>query len=222
MKKAITTSILLLTPFAWSAMATTQAPEIGNYYPLRVGDTWIYQVFDHKAKQGSSNRTVVVEVEREEIYVRPKMTKDGKEMPEKKFDGHILKSTSGGKTTRDHVVRMEDGIHRVHAADTQITPPLLFIKLPDAFVGKAWEANSTSGNTTIKGTFTPQLTDVKVGDRASKLLIISFRDNQQGEDRVEIDYWFLPGDGMAQQRIKTKGHEITLKLVKFTPAVKKG
>jgi hypothetical protein len=217
MKKALLAAILVSMLLAWASASSAQVPEPLAFYPLKVGQKWTYQVTDLKAPQQApdAKRNVVIEVEREEPYVRPKMTtKDGKELEEKKFTGYILKSTSGGKVTRDHVVAMEDGIYRVHAAETQISPPLPFIKWPNIFQAKAWEANATSGNTTIKATFTPKLEDVKLNTgEATKLLTVSYRDHQPGGDRVEIDYYFLPGIGMYQQRVKTKNHEIMLKLV---------
>jgi hypothetical protein len=207
MKPVLALSLL----FALAATVVAQ-PAGSEFYPLKVGQQWTYQVFDLKSAQPMKNPsgTVVVEVEREEPFVRMKPMA-GKNV-EERFAGFILKSTSGGKTTRDHVAILEEGIHRIHAAGTQMTPPLLFLRTADPG-GKPWEANSTSGNTTIKGTFTPRLEDIKLSDgKQGKVLIVSFRGDQAGEARIEIDCWYLPGVGLAQQRIKTKNHEILLKL----------
>src|SRR5271170_3921808 len=78
-----------------------------DQFPLKVGNRWTYLArnpgADGAAKEGGK-KTVVVEVEREEVY--------------QKNVGFILKMTSGGKTTRDHVVVLSDGVYRIHAAGT--------------------------------------------------------------------------------------------------------
>lgn len=186
-------------------------------YPLNVGDRWKYRVIDLKAPQPKADpkKKVVVEVERHQIFTR-KVTINAKETTENKV-GFILKSTSGGKTTRDHVIVLEDGIHRIHAAGTPITPPLLFFKQP-LKEGEKWECNSISGNTTIKGTFTWRNERITVPYGPFDTVVVSFTNNKAGEDRVEIDYWFALNVGMVKQRVREKDREIALELESYVPA----
>jgi len=216
MHKIMMAAIALLATGVTSLFAQTMHQSV--FYPLNIGDRWTYRVLDLKAAPTSadSKKKVVVEVERQEPYTR-KVEKDGKSATETKI-GFILKSTSGGKTTRDHVVVLEDGVYRIHAAGTPITPPLLFFKLKDVKIGEMWDGKSVSGNTTIKGTFTLRQEGVtvpfrKVGDA----LFVSFTNNKAGEDRVEIDYWFVKDIGMVKQRVREKDREIVLELEKYEP-----
>ncbi|MSQ93349.1 MAG: hypothetical protein EXR98_02195 [Gemmataceae bacterium] len=200
---------------ASASMAAAQVPPYDfKYYPLKVGNRWTYLATDLKAPDAKAapTRRVVVEVEREEIYVDKKLNKDGKEVVTK-YTGFLVKSTSGGKTTRDHVLVLADGVYRIHAAGTPISPPLPFFKT----AGK-WNADSVSGNTTINGTFTGALNRVNVGKTTYDAFLVSFRDTKTGDDRVEIDYWFVESIGMVKQRVRAKSHEIVLELEKFDKA----
>src|SRR5437879_7731797 len=94
--------------------ALGQPPLKTDFYPLVPGYRWTYQASEPKMPQAKVQR-VVVQVDREEIYVDKKLDKEGKDVS-RKFTGFLLKSTSGDKTTVDHVVVMPDGVYRVHAA----------------------------------------------------------------------------------------------------------
>lgn len=183
-----------------------------DFFPLAKGYQWTYLASEPKMPSGKARR-VTVTVDREEPYVEKKLEKDNTTTT-KKYGGFLLKSVSGDKTTFDHVVVMPDGVHRLHTAGTPLTPPLLFFKL-GIKPGETWEANSTSGNTTIKGTFTIGSDRVKVPLDSFDAIRVSFRGDKTGDDRVEIDNWFAKGVGMVKQHIRAKNHEIVLDLEKF-------
>jgi hypothetical protein len=196
--------------------ATAQPALATEYYPLAVGSKWTYLMVDLRATSSKADpkRHVYVEVERTEPYLDKKTDKE--KVVEKMYTGFLLKSTSGDKVTRDHVVVMPDGVYRVHAAETPISPPLPFFKLVLEPGKNSWLADSTSGNTTIKGTFTISSVGVTVPlDNFKKAILVSYRSQKAGDDRIEIDYWFVKDVGMVQQRIRTKSHEVMLKLEKF-------
>ena len=200
-----------------TAPVMSQTASTHPFYPLNIGDRWTYRVIDLKSPKTKldSKKKVEVEVERQEPYMR-KNEKDPKAPAETKI-GFILKSTSGGKTTRDHVIVLDNGIHRIHAAGTPITPPLLFFKAP-LNKGDKWECNSTSGNTTIKGMFSWKVERINVPAGAFDTVAVSFTNNKAGEDRVEIDYWFAEKVGMVKQRVREKDREIALELERYEPA----
>jgi hypothetical protein len=139
---------------------------------------------------------------------------NGKVAPEKRT-GYLLKTTSAGKDAFDHVVIMEEGIHKVHVAKTQMTPPLLFFKLPlNLNAGEKWEVNSTSGNATVKGTYTAKVDKIEVpifGKKTVSAVLVSFTDHQH----VKVDTWFVEKVGMVKQRVQTKDHGVELELEKF-------
>ena len=192
-----------------------------EHYPLKIGTRWTYRVYDKKAQQTKTDpvRKVEVSVEREEFYTENRLDKDGK-MKLEKYPGYILKSTSGSKSTLDHVIVTRQGFLRVHTAGTPLTPPLLFLKLDLDKGQKSWEWPSTSGNTTINGTFTVSADTIRVlafKDPKSAVLV-SYRDQQAKEKQVEIDFWFVQGVGMVKQRIRERTHDIELELEKYEPA----
>ena len=189
-----------------------------DFYPLKVKSRWTYRAIDVKTAQPNTDqkRLVVIEIEREEPYVRSTVDKDNKTTDEK-FPGFILKSTSGGKTTRDHVVLMKDGLQKVNVAGTSMTPPLLFFKF-GLKPGMTWDVSSTSGNTKINGTFTLGADLVSVPQGKHNAFKVSYTNNKPAEERVENEWWFVHNVGMVKQRIKSKEHEIVLELEKYEPA----
>src|ERR1019366_8322736 len=143
MTRAMTASLCCMIVGASSGFA--QEPLPSPYFPLEVGYRWTYRVTDLKAPAGKADpkRNVVVEVERKEVYVEKK--KDKGIETAKEYMGFILKSTSGGKATLDHVVVLPNGVYRVHVAETPINPPMLFFKF-GANAGESWPPDSLSGN----------------------------------------------------------------------------
>ena len=217
---------------ACASSAQAQDPIKSPYFPLEDGHRWTYRVTDLKAPRGKDDpkRTVVVEVERQEVYVE-KTTTDGKEA-RKEYMGYLLKSTSGGKSTLDHVVVLLTGVHRIHAAETPINPPLNFFKFTDLKAGSTWPCDSISANKAIKGTFTASLVDLTLPDVAigkglpekmtfKSTYLISYSNNKQGNDAIEIDYWFAHKFGIVKQRMKAQNHEVLLELERFEEDVGK-
>jgi hypothetical protein len=207
MKKIMAIAILLAAAAGGPVRGQAQV-QTTDLFPLKVGNRWTYLASNPGAEGQAKEeaKRVIIEVEREEVY--------------QKNVGYILKMTSGGKTTRDHVVVLADGIHRVHAAGTPISPPLCIFKLGPA-AGLTWQADSKSGNTTIKGTFARNPKQVAVTVPAGKFdnaFLISFSNDKAAEDRIEIDCWYVQGKGMVRQRVKTKGPENILELEKYEPA----
>jgi hypothetical protein len=205
MNKTLMASVCVLIVCANTALAQAL-----DYFPLKIDHKWTYVV------NADPKKKVVIEVERTEDYTR-KEIKDDKKTEPKKFTGFILKTTSGDKVTRDHVVVMEDGVYRIHAAGTLINPPLLFFKF-HVKSGETWTCESESGNTKIKGTSTANLLKNQGADGKTDYWKIEFNNNKPGDERIEITYWFAPGYGMIQQHVKMKNHDIVLKLEKFEPA----
>jgi len=203
MKRHLTASICVLIVCASPVLA--QAPDWREFFPLKVGHKWTYIV------NADPKKKVVIEVERMEDYTRKAM-KDDKPIAEK-FTGFILKSSSGDKITRDHVVVMENGVYRIHAAGTLINPPLLFFKF-GLQKGETWDLDSTSGNTTIKGTCSirSDLVQVPYQKKPHNAIIVLFSNNKPGDERHEIEYWFVRNIGMVKQRVELKNHKIVLEL----------
>jgi hypothetical protein len=202
---------------ASAGLTTAQEPEplAHVYFPLQIGYRWTYREVDLKAPAGQiakQAREVTIEVERKEVYAHKTKDKENKDVT-KDYMGFILKMTSAGKTTQDHVVVLQEGVYRVHIDKTPINPPLLFFKFntPDP-----WTLDSVSGGKNLKGTFVGKADKVSVpfGKDLSAWLV-SFHNNKQGDERGEVDVWFAENVGMVKQRIKSKSQEIQLELLRF-------
>lgn len=186
-----------------------------SYYPLNIGDKWIYRYVELKSPQKEDVRRIVeIEVDRQEIY----KAKNDKGVVVSLHGGAIIKSTSGNKSQQDLVVVLKDGVYRIHTAGTTMNPPLNFFKLPPPKDEKKWEVNSLSGNEVVKGTFTWRQDEVKVPAGAFDAVVVLFSNNEKDEDkRVEVENWFAKDVGMVKQRIRQKGHEHALELEKYIP-----
>ena len=214
MRTKVIVTIALLIACAGPAFA--QTPIKNEFYPLEVGNRWTYSVKeDAKKKDADPKKKVEIVVERAEVYVQ-KNIKDGATI-ENKFTGYILKSTSGDKVSRDHVVVTDTGIQRIHLAGTPINPPLTFFKFP-VKADESWTCESISGSTTIKGTFTAKQAVAESPKGKLDYWIITFTNNQTGNERIQIDYWFARGYGMIKQHVRSGNSEIILELDKFEPA----
>src|SRR4029079_3239331 len=111
---------LFLCNFTLGQPATTQTHPL---YPLNIGDKWTYRSVDLKTPAGKKEapKKTVVEVAKQEVYTH-KVTKEGKTV-ESKHVGFVLKSSSGSKEKFDHVVILDDGVHVIRRAKTEVSPP---------------------------------------------------------------------------------------------------
>jgi hypothetical protein len=217
--KAVILTVPLLLLAAGAASAQVMPPLPNDYFPLKKGERWTYQVIDLKKTPAKVDPKMKVEVvvEKEEIYTRNKMTKDGKPVFEngkqvvEKFTGYLLKSTSGQNSKVDHVVVLEDGVHRVHTAEVPLTPPLQIFKTPLG-PGESWEANSTSGKEVIKGTFTRRDERITVPAGTYNAIAIRFVSDPSVGSPFEFTNWFVSKYGMVKHHVKSKDHERLLEL----------
>jgi hypothetical protein len=216
--KAVILTVALLLLAACAASAQVLPPLPSEYFPLKKGVHWTYQVTDLKKTPAKADPKMKVEVvvEKEEIYSRNKLTKDGKPAIEK-FTGFLLKSTSGQNSKVDQVVVLEDGIYRVHTAEVPLTPPLQIFKMPLKPGEKwVWEANSTSGKEVIKGTFTARQEKITVPAGTYNAIAITFVSDPSVGTPFEFTNWFVPKIGMAKHHVKSKDHERLLELQSFS------
>ncbi len=219
----LTIPMLLLAAGAASAQPIKTVPS--EYYPLNKGERWTYQVTDLKKTPAKVDPKMKVEVvvEKEEIFTRNKISKDGKPLFEngkqvvEKFTSFLLKSTSGQNSKLDNVVVLEDGVYRVSTAEVPLTPPLKIFKTPLA-PGESWEANSTSGKEVIKGTFTRRDERITVPAGTYVAIAIRFVSDPSVGTPFEFTNWFVPKIGMAKHHVKSKDHERLLELQSYSGA----
>jgi hypothetical protein len=215
MRITLPLAILLIGVSAGRGAAQPQL-QTTPFYPLEVGARWTYIVTGSKTPGKDDVKTIAtIEVERAEPYVRKKPDPDKKKEIDIVNTGFMLKSKSGDNTKEDHVVVLEDGVYKVSVAKTKLTPPICFIKLPPPESGR-WEVDSKSGSATIKGTYTVKAAAVTVPAGAfEQAVLVSFTNGKVGDERVEVDCWYVRDKGMVKQRILEKGAERTLQLQKY-------
>jgi len=173
-----------------------KSPGSSEYYPLAVNTRWEYK---------TSEGTVTIQVMKwEEI--------GGKTCAQ------LVATSSDNKKTTEYVRITDEGIYRVQASGQNITPPLRFLKLP-AQDGDTWTVESKVLGKTLKGTFKASVGEVTVGGKMYKDVVISRSDDFTVDgQKVSHAYYLAPNVGIIKQVVTFAGQEITLELVKFTPA----
>jgi hypothetical protein len=178
------------------ARAADDKPQETPYYPLKIGDTWIY-----KAGQVSVSSTIT------------KYERVGDQMCAR------IESSTGGKVVATEDVAVKpDGVYRCASAENKVDPPLLFLKLPAA-KDLTWSVNSTTAGQKISGTFTSGMEDkVTVASGTYENVYTCTGDCETSGIKINFKYFFAKDVGMIKQIIKLPTQEITLELEKFEPA----
>lgn len=190
-------SLLFVLP---AVVAAQNATPMGTteYYPLKVGTTWTYST-----SEGVLTTKVV---KHEEV---------GGVMCAR------IEATADNKKTSEYVHVAEDGVYRYQASDQNITPPLLFLKLPIK-EGLTWTVNSKVLGKTLKGTFKMSIGDVTLkkalkGKKDFTGVVICRSDDFEIDgQKVPHTYYFAKGIGIIKQVINFAGLEIVLELEDYT------
>ncbi|MBI3822538.1 MAG: hypothetical protein HY289_07650 [Planctomycetes bacterium] len=218
MKTIATASIALL--ITWITPGASQESAADPFYPVKVGNVWTYRATDLKAPQPKPDaKRTIIEVEREEKYTYKEVGGDGKDV-EKSLPGFMLKQSNGDKVQRVHVYVTRDGVYQASVAGRSISPPLLLLKSTVKFSGETWPWDSTSGTTAVKGTCTIRSENVRVPYKKEEMpaRVVLFTNDKAGDDRHEVETWFVPNVGMVKQRIAAKNHATLLELESFVRA----
>ncbi|MCI0376961.1 MAG: hypothetical protein L0215_05105 [Gemmataceae bacterium] len=183
-----------------------------NYYPLKEGAAWHYQVTQAKGEK----QKVTVQVEKREILqFKKKKEKDKEES--KRVVCFMLRVTSGDKTLTEHVGILEDGVYRFTSAGKEITPPLRFMKL-GLEKGETWECESVSESAVLKGVFSSDMETVRVPAGQFNAMVVTAKDFQIGQQKMNLTYWFANKVGIVKQRTSVGDLDILLELEKYEPA----
>jgi hypothetical protein len=170
----------------------------GDYYPLKVGNTWTYTL--------SGTKFAIKVVKYEQVAgmncARVEMTQIG--------GGRVL--------SYEHIAVMKDGIYRVSFEGNQATPPVLILKRSPQ-VGQQWKINSAIGKEKITGTFKcGREARLKVGDKEHDAFYIESTDLDANGMKVKFKTYYAKNVGMVKQIITIGQQEIVLELEKFEPA----
>jgi hypothetical protein len=167
-----------------------------DYFPLKAGTKWFFQVDQGGKKLKFSNRIAKVE------------STDGKSLA-------LLETIVNGEVTETvHLAATEKGIFRHRVNGVELTPPVCFLKYP-LKKDDTWESESTIGNEPIKikGKVL-DAEDVTVPAGKYKAFRVEVETSAAGM-RATSTLWFAPDVGVVKQSTENAGKTITAELEKF-------
>ena len=164
------------------------------YFPLKVGNRWVYRL---------GARTATVRVTKRE--------------PVGKVPCARLEMTVGEEVHTEHLAVRPDGVYRYRADGQDIEPPLCFLKLPPK-AGESWKVASKTAGQAITGSFTLAEADVTVPAGKFRAVVVTSTDAQIAGLGVPVTDWFARGVGPVRRRTVLRGAETVLELQEFAPA----
>jgi hypothetical protein len=186
-------TLLVLGTVASGLVPGAPLPENSDYYPLKVGNKWVYRT--------SGGDTLTVQVSRIE-------KKDG-------VDRAVLEMLNDGKVlASEHLSSSARGVFRHRFADVEAPAPVCVLKYP-LRKGEAWDMEMMVLGDSI--TSKARAGDAEeVGVPAGKYRAIPVRmEAQAGPIKFRMTAWYAPGVGMIKQVIEAAGQTTTIELEKF-------
>jgi hypothetical protein len=184
---------LTLGAFFFLAFNLSAQEKTSPLYPLKVGNTWTYNV---------SGGKIQVKVEKKEMF--------GGE------DCYKLETSAQGKVSAtEHVVVKEDGVYRVGVNGLKADTPIKFLALP-ATKGLKWNVKSKVQGQEVEGEFVVKEENLKVGavDYSGATLVEGASFKIAGMDTT-IRCWYAKDVGIIKLEFKLGGQDATLELEKF-------
>jgi hypothetical protein len=165
-----------------------------TFYPLAVGTTWEYKAGDNKftVKVAKHEKVGNALCARLEMLVKDKMQ------------------------SYEHVSVTREGAARNSQEGKEITPPVLFLKLPPK-KDETWKVDSkTAGGEAVKGTFKNNgEEDVKVPAGAYKAVVVASQDLEANGIKMSVTYYFAEKVGLVKQVIEVAGQKVVVELEKY-------
>ncbi len=167
-----------------------------DYYPLKVGTKWHYEVTANGEKKNVTNAIAKIE------------TIDGKSLS--RLETTIMDQV---KAT-EHLTVTDKGVFRNRINETEISPPVCLLKFP-VKDGESWESEVKIG--TEKVTFKAKAgkeEDVTVPAGKYKA-VTSELEVMAGNVNVKTRYWFAKDVGVVKQTMEINGMNVDMELAKF-------
>jgi hypothetical protein len=179
-----------------AAIGQDKAPD---YFPLKVGTKWSYELTQGAKKTKVSSQIAKVE------------TVDGKSLS-------LLETTINGEVAAtEQLATTEAGVFRHRVNGIELTPPVCILKYPlkkDA----TWETEATIANEQlkIKGKVIDN-EEVTVAAGKYKAFRVEVETSAAGMRATTI-FWFAPDVGVVKQTTENAGMTFTAELEKFEAA----
>ena len=206
--------IAALAPFPTALLAqtatksTTSAPaadqgkdKAPNYYPLKVGTKWHYQL---DAGNGQKVQLVSeiggVDTINGKTLARLEVAANGKKLP-----------------TTEHLDSDDKGVYRVRMNNMEVTPPIQLIKYP-LKEGQTWGGESSALGQKMKVDCSEgKAEEIQVPAGKYKTIPTTITVTQ-GPTKLKNVFWFAEGVGIVKQLSEIGPQTITLELTKYEAA----
>jgi hypothetical protein len=173
----------------------TEGTPTSEYYPLKVGNKWVYKV----------GETTTIEMKVEKI-----------ENGEATLNTYVNQ-----KQVASEAIKVEeDGIYRTKINNTPISPPVKFLGLPPE-KGKEWIVDSkitvAGQEHAIKGKFVikDDKENVKIREKDYETVMVEGADFDIAGTKTSVKYWFAPSKGVVKLTYNIAGNEAVLELTEF-------
>jgi hypothetical protein len=200
MRQAIGFLLVLAIGVASAAQqAEPDKEKTPDYYPLKPGTKWFYQV----------------EVNGQKIKLTSQIAKleniDGKSL------ALVESLVNGNVTATEHLTTTDKGVFRNRSNGVEISPPVCLLKYPYK-KGDTWESETTLGNQQmkVKG---KSVDTVEVTVAAGKYKAVrADAEITVGGMSILTSYWFAPDVGVVKQITDLNGMKISVELEKYEAA----
>jgi hypothetical protein len=177
----------------------------GDYYPLKVGTKWNYELDAGQPQKG--NITSVIAAEE---------PSDGKSLA--RLEVYI----NGQKAqTTEHLMSNKDGVFRVKINNQELDPPLCILKYP-LKAGQKWDTKTTAMRQQLDVSCrqgAEEDVQVPAGKyKAVPCVIETSQQTPQGAMKIVNTYWFVPDVGVVKQKMDIGGKVILMELTKYEAA----
>jgi hypothetical protein len=178
----------------------------GDYYPLKVGNKWTFEV-----DAGAGQKVVMTSV------IAAEENSDGK--PLARLEVYINGQKAGAT---EHLMTNKDGVFRVKFNNVEFTPPLCMLKYP-LKAGQSWEIKTSARGQQLDVSCrqgAEEDVQVPAGKyHAVPCTIQVTQPTPQGVPmKIVTTYWFVENVGFVKQKIEINDKVILQELTKYEPA----
>jgi len=184
-----------------SAAKGTAKAKAPNYYPMKVGTRWYYQL-----DAGNGQKLELVS------EIGGVDTVDGKSLAR-------LEVAANGKKlpTTEHLRSDDNGVYRVRMNQMEVSPPICLIKYP-LKEGQTWGGETSAAGQKMKVDCSegkPEEVQVPAGKYQAIPCTIMVT---QGPVKLKNVFWFAENVGIVKQRSEIGPQTVTLELKKYEEA----
>lgn len=168
-----------------------------NYYPLKTGTRWEYQV----DLGNNQKRTMVNQIAKIENI-------NGKDMArlETLMDGNV--------SATEHLTATNEGIFRNRFNGVEVDPPVCLLKYP-VKEGTTWKGQTKIGDQQLDISGSEGKTEAVQAGGTNYQAATAVVETTVNGMKISTKYWFAPDVGIVKQSLEFGGRTINMELVKF-------